>query len=198
MSRNENPPFDRGQTFFGGGTVDATSGANLEGLEWVFNDFNYSTKVNRTNSYVRCRVVRNTSGIALLPKRLVSFEASGTDYGKQVDGYTTTVAARGYLVDEWLPTTGVPNNDLFWIVIEGPATGLCDIAAVDTISVGDKLVALTAVTSQATTAGRLDLFDATGATLPLANQCINYIGYALSAKTSANTNSDLLMLVGHW
>lgn len=198
MARDENPPFDRGSTYFNGGTVSSTDGSHLEGREWVFEDIDPTNRTLRTSHPVRVKVVRNTSGIALLPKRIVRFEADGLDYGARVDGYTRLTAARGYLVDEFLPAAGVPANDLFYIVIEGPAMALTDLAAVDTISVGDKLVALTAATSQATTAGRVDQQDLTGATAPLGDQVQNYIGHALSAKTSANTNSDILVYVGHW
>jgi len=198
MARNENPPFGRGETWFSGVGATTTDPTAVVGKEWVFEDVNPSTRVVRSNKYVRCRAVRNVSGISLLPRRVASFKAAVDAHGLEVDGYTTTVAARGYVIDEYLPAAGVVDKDVFWVVIEGPAEFITDIATVDAINVGDKLVALTAVTSQATTAGRVDLFDATGATLPLANQAVNYFGYALSAKTSANTNASILVDVGHW
>ena len=199
MARNENPPFERGSTFFGaGGTPNVTDGFQYEGKEYLFEDINPLTRAVRTNRYVRCRIVRNSSGIALLPRRLVRFEVDGLDYGARVDGYTRTTAARGYPVDEYLPAAGVANNDLFYIVVNGPAMCVSDLAAVDTISVGDRLVALTAVTSQATTAGRVDLAAFAVTEQALADQVAYYIGHALSALTSANTNSDILVEVGHW
>ena len=199
MSRDENPPFGRGETFFQGDTANATDGAELEGKEWVFEDKSPTDRTARSNKYCRCRIVRNTSGIALLPKRIARFELSAVDYGAQADGYTTTTAAEGFPIDEYLPAAGVPANDLFWIVIEGPAvvlTSLSDLTA--DLAAGAWVVAITAVTSQATTAGRVTNNDLTGATALLANQVLNRIGRCLSAKTTQNTNADLLVEVGKW
>jgi hypothetical protein len=202
MAHTENPPFQRGTTWNDGRTIDSSNlgGPQLEGTEWEFEDIDYSSvgaKAQRTNRKVRCRIVRNASGIALLPKRVVRFKnTAGNDRVGQVDGYTTTTAADfAGVVDEWLPSAGVPANDLFYIVIEGPTRTLTDIAgdADNVFSVGDVVVALTAATSQATTAGRVGPQDLTGATALLANQVQNRIGTALSAKTTANTNADLLI-----
>lgn len=199
MARNENPPFGRGETYFSGvGATTTDPSAGIVGKEWVFEDVNPGTRAVRSNKSVKCRAVRNVSGISILPRRIAAFKNAADTNGIEVDGYTTTVAARGYLIDEYLPAAGCVNNDICWIVVEGPAEGLTDIASVDTINIGDKLVALTAVTSQATTAGRVDLLDLTGATSPLANQVLHYIGHALSAKTSANTAATILIDVGHW
>lgn len=198
MARNESPPFDRGETWFSGVGATTTDPTAVVGKEWLFEDVNPTTRAVRSNKYVRCRAVRNVSGIALLPRRLASFKASAGSYGLEVDGYSTTTAARGYPVDEYLPSTGVSANDVFWIVVDGPAEALTDIASVDTINVGDTLVALTAVTSQATTAGRVDLAAHGVSESALANQIQNRIGYALSAKTSGNTNTAILVEVGKW
>lgn len=202
---SENPPFPRGGTFYNGGTIDSNNlgGTNLEGSRWYFPDQDLSvagTRKTRTNRVVTCMIVRNVSGIALLPKRLANLQASGLNFMGRVDGYATTTAALGYPIDEWLPAAGVPANDLFYIVIDGPATVLTDIAAAagNVIAVGGVVVALTAVTSQSTTAGRVSVNDLTGATALLANQVQNRIGYALSAKTTANTNADLLIDVRKW
>ncbi len=201
MARNENPPFGRGQTFYNGGTIDSANlgGLNLEGKEWLFEDMDYSSQalgVARTNRYVLCRCVRNVAAAALLPKRLASYQATAGNYTQRVDGYATTTAARvAGVVDEWLPAAGVPVNDLFWIVIEGPTLVITDLAggANNVWNIGDVAVALTAATSGATTAGRPAPQDLTGATALLGNQIQNHLGRALSAKTTANTNADLLM-----
>lgn len=214
MARVDSPPFERGQTWYNGGTIDSNNlgGLQHEGKEWVFEDIDLynsaktGAKPARTNRFVRCRVVRNVSGINLLPKRLVRFQKSGVNYGARVDGYTATTAERGYPVDEYLPAAGVVNNDLFWIVVDGPAMILMPIAPGDIANMteGDPLVALTAATSQATTAGRITNQTFTGSTQTsdytfLANQVENYIGRALSARTTGNTDSaGVLVEVGHW
>lgn len=163
MAKLESPPFERGATFFNGGTVDSTSGSNLEGNMWTFEDLDLSGRYSatqggstnaRSNRPIKCMVVRNASGITLLPKRLVTLQASGLYYLGRVDGYATTDAqGPAFPVDEWLPDTGVVANDLFWIVVEGPAMCLMPLSQVAAIAVGDIVYALTAATSGATTAG---------------------------------------------
>lgn len=205
MARKENPPFPRGQTFYNGGTIDSNNlgGANLEGTVWEFEDIDYSTAPfkQRSGRLVKCMIVRNVAAAALLPKRLVSFKQSaGSPFVGQVDGYTTTTAAEGYPVDEFLPAAGVPVNDLFYIVIDGPAKVLTDLAggANNVVNVAGAVVALTAATSGATTAGRVAPQDLTGATALLANQVQNRVGRAMSAVTTSNTNNDLLVDVRKW
>lgn len=209
MARNENPPFGRGETFFGGGTTNTTDGANLEGMEWQFEDLQWTgvagAKPARTNRKVRCKIVRNVSGIALLPKRLCKYKLTSGLYGAQVDGYTTLDAEDfAGVVDEWLPAAGVPANDLFWIVLEGPTICLTDIAAAATnsYSAGQALVSLTAATSQATTAGRVQPVTITAAStfddLVALNNAMNRIGRAMSARTTNQTNSDVLVSLREW
>ena len=198
---SQNPPFPRGQTFFNGGTTNTTDGLELEGTEWVFEDTDYSTpniSLPRTNRKVVCRIVRNSSGISLLPKRLAALKLTGT-FGNQVDGYATTDYARGYPVDEWLPSAGVPANDLFYIVVKGPAMCITSLAnmTVD-VAIGDYVVAQTAITSQATTAGRLNSITYAGATTALAGNIMNSIGVACTAKTTTGTNASILVDVGKW
>lgn len=213
MARNENPPFGRGDTFYNGATINSSDlgGLNHEGKEWWFEDVNITqgtvgAHTLRTNRLVRCRCVRNVSGAALLPSRLVSFQASGINYGARVDGYADVTAQRGYPVDEWLPAAGVPNNDLFWIVIEGPALCLTPLVNTDfngTVAEGQVMVALTAATSGATTAGRVACQNITGSSAAtdysfLLNQAENYVGRALSAMSTGNTAATILVEVGHW
>jgi hypothetical protein len=201
MAGYADPPFNRGSSLQDGlATVDSTAGANYEGMEYEFEDVNPSTGVVRSGRKVRVRCVRNSSGFAILPKRLCKFALTAGKYGRIVTGYCTTVGEESYPADEYLPSTGVADGDLFYIVVEGPALVKTDLAAGanNVFNVGDKITALTAVTSNATTSGRVQPQDLTGATALLANQIQNRIGYALSAKTTANTNDDLLVDVGHW
>lgn len=199
MGPNENLMISRGKTWYGGGTIDTNNlgdGKVIEGKEYILPDVNPVTGVYNSGRFVRVKCVRNRSGINLLPKRAVSYKLDATGYadGLAVDGYARTTAARvAGVVDEYLPAAGVPNGDLFLIVIEGPTTMLTDLAsgAGSVFAIGDAVVALTAVTSQATTAGRIAPQDLTGATAPLALQVQNLIGYAMSAATTANTGANL-------
>lgn len=72
---------------------------------------------------------------------------------------------------------------------------LTDLAAGanNLIPEGTVLVALTAATSGATTAGRVAPQDLTGATAALGLQVQNRLGYALSARTTAQTNTTILV-----
>lgn len=191
----------RGQTYLGantGRTITDTDAASVEGATKLFDDFApgqaSGAKVRRSNRQTTCILVRNTSGIALLPKRIARWESGYR--GKRVDGYTTATAAEAAgVIDEHLPASGVSDNDLFWLAVKGPSLVLTSLAgdAENVISIDDALVALTAATSQATTAGRVNQQDLTGATAPLANQVQYRLGHAMSAKTTANTNADLLV-----
>ena len=200
-------PFPIGTTYWQGATPpDATSGVEWEGREFVVEDLDYSSSPFKPRAYGNqityktVRIVRNVGSFTMLPKRLASFKT--TAYGRQVDGYATTTAAEGYPIDEFLISTGVVNNDLFYIVVDGPATVLTDpaVSSNNTITAGSTiLVALTAVTSQSTTAGRIAPQDLTGATSLLALQVQNRIGIALTGITSTgNTANSILAMVKKW
>lgn len=191
MSLDVSAPFPRGKTF---GTTLATDGVQWEGYEKYFMDYDYSQAVGpipiRSNRMVLCRVMRNAAATALEPKRLVSLKA-GT-YNKHVDGYADVFAERAVVVDEFLPSAGVPVNDLFWAVVEGPSLISTSLAADagNVITEGQLLVAATAATSGATTSGRIRSPDYTGANSTgsaLGDQLANAIGRAMSARTTANT-----------
>src|SRR5208337_1329881 len=125
MARDETPPFPRGATFLNGAAINTTDylstqlpGYNLEGKEWLTED-----TVNSTGLYVRLRAVRNASGVALVQgangSKLVQPK---TGYqGRRVSGYTTQPGMLGYPIDDaYKSGYSIPNNDLFYIVVEGP------------------------------------------------------------------------------
>ena len=229
MARNEQPPFDRGSTWYNGGTIDANNlgGQQIVGREWLFEDINITTKQLRSNKFVRCRAVRNVSGVSVLPKHLVQFQysnspAGGTGvldppvtYGAEVSGYTTSSdgqpadpsVGHGYPVDEFVAAAGVPNNDIFWIVVDGPAMCLTAQNALNgNINVGDKVVACgTTAATTGVTGGCVDAVSYVNntqcnATTQRQNvrQEVNFIGYACSAITSGQTNTSILVDVGKW
>lgn len=200
MARSENPPVDRGSWLEDGIAIDTANpiDPHLEGKEWVFEDYSPTTGLSRSGRNVRCRLVRNNSGIALLPRRCVQFDTTTAGkYGSSVTGYANTTAQDCAVVDEYLPSAGAPNGALFWVVVEGPTEVLTDLAggANNPFNLGSTVVALTAVTSGATTAGRVAPQDLTGSTANLGNQIQNALGYALTAKTTANTNAALLIVI---
>lgn len=210
MSRDNNLPFDRGQTWYGPDrTIDTANlgGENLEGQEKVVEDLDYTNTgtgamPHRTARKITLRCVRNMSGVTLLGKRLALLNAAKT----RITGLAATSGAEGYPIDEWLPSVGVRHGDLCWIVMEGPAMHLTPFAdwGVD-IAAGDRLQAYTAnagTTANASTAivGRAHPFTVAAATTAgqftdLINYVTNYIGTAMSARTTGQTNSDILVSV---
>jgi hypothetical protein len=205
MARDENPPFERGHTYYDGETIDTNDlgGEHLEGKEWVFEDVIPTTGVARTGRPVRCRVVRNVSGINLLPKTMVIMDTTNAgQYGKQVDGYATTTSQEAFPVDEYLPAAGVPTNDLFYIVMDGPATVLTSSTTIagNILAVGNWVAAVTFnQTTGNSTCGRIGAAVSTGATGPLFDAAVNRVGRAMSAvATSGLTNQDVLVDAGKW
>lgn len=182
MSLTVDPHFALSQTL---GVTSTADGGNVVGVVKQFPDVNPVTGKIRSNRIKTCIAVRNVSGVALLPKRLVRFKSGSFT---EVDGYTSvTDQAPAGVVDEYLPASGVANNDVFWITIQGPTEvklGPAQEAAVDT-----SLVALTAAAStHSTTAGQAQ----TGAATFLQN---GYIGRALSAGTTGQNVLAIVNLV---
>ncbi len=189
----ENMPFARGSTY---GVTDVTLATHLEGREYIHEDKTYGTALD-----VRVRICRNNSGATLLPKYVAAFNVTAGKGNYDVKGYGAVTAERAHVIDEFIPAgVGVANGDLFYVVIEGPTLAKTDLAAGanNVISVGDKLHALTAITTGATTAGRVYTALFTGATAVLQGQIQNVVGTALSAKTTAQTNGDVLINAGRF
>jgi hypothetical protein len=116
MSRDNDSTPQRGETWYNGATIDTNnlSGLHLEGQEKVFEDILWSgtsgVKSDRSVSpgkSVRCRLVRNMSGITLLPKKMVQLDASNPG---RVTGYVVNTGQRGFPIDEFLPAAGVPSS----------------------------------------------------------------------------------------
>jgi hypothetical protein len=208
MRFSECPYMNLGSTYYGTDrTISLTDEAakQLEGTEWWFPDtppgsllLNTSPRSNRGR---RMRIVRNNCAVNILPSQLVSIQINpaGTNFsqfGQDIDQQVcTTAAPNAYPADEYLPAAGVRPGDLFFICMEGPAlvyTPL-DGGADNVFNVGDSVDALTAATSQCTTAGRVYPQDLTGATAILGAQIQNRVGKAMSAMTTAQTNALMLI-----
>lgn len=201
MSRDDAPPFARGETYFNDPTAAANAnndplglgGVNLEGKEFVFEpDNNSSTNgvygvlaPDPSGRGVRVRVVRNVSGVNLKPCRLAHYKLSDPIETK-VDGYTFALGDRlAGVIDEYLPAAGVPSNDLFYIVIDGPTLVKQAHSSPATLAIGDSLVPIAGGASTATDdlGGRVGKQDLTGTAATLANNIINQVGYAGVAST---------------
>ena len=206
-------PFPIGTTFSQNGSPAATDGQDYEGrLYWV-EDYDYNQFPSRKpraydgsaglqGNMKLVRVVRNVSGITLQPRRLVTYKF-GT-YRRQVDGYCTSLGQECFPIDEFLPYN-VPTNDLFYITVKGMAECLTalEASAAQGLSTSATtqviLCSQTAVTSQSTTSGRVVAQDLTGATAVLGVQIQNRMGIAMSARTTNQTNTAVLVYVdGNW
>ena len=164
------------------------------------------------------RVVRNVSGVTLpVAGRLCIL---GRDAAKNVSGATPTNHAVGSTRvyglarmgkagtsgpvwcrpgDEFLPSAGVPNNALFYVVMRGPAKIYMPITALPSdLAQGDLVCAMTAATSAVTNGisggGRFDKFDATATTYP-AGAFMNIVGAALEAMSSQATTGNVQVLI---
>ena len=81
-----------------------------------------------SNTDITAVVVRNVSGENLLPGDVVVWET--LQFGKQVDLTTNADSHADFddatalicgVVDDQLPAAGVQNNDLFYLIVKGPA-----------------------------------------------------------------------------
>ena len=116
-----------------------------------------------------------------------------------IEEVARTDAARCNPLDEYLPSAGLPANDLGYIVVRGPAMCLTSLTNMTAhVNKGDTVVCQTAATSGATNAitgaGRINSGDLTGATSVLANQILNHF-VAMSGISSGSTNTDMLVFV---
>jgi hypothetical protein len=193
MARDEAAPFARGETYYNGEAIDSGNlgGINLEGKEYVIE--------GDDGRPVRLKVVRNSSSIALKPRRAVKFDTgSGVNVGTRVSGYTAAVGdVPAGVVDEKLPAAGVPANDLFYIVIEGPTEGVTVESGLTAISKGDRVVPGTGTSSTSDDAGKLQKQDVSGTAATLANNIQNVVGRAAAAQASTNTAVAIVAQFAH-
>lgn len=199
MGLQVDPPFGLGQVFGPTSPNDSLVGiSGSYGDNWVgsvkeFPDVNPTTGAVRTNRRKVCIAVRNKSGAALLPKRLVTFSTTAGKLFSEVTGYsTTTNEERVGVVDEHLPAAGVADNEVFWVTVDGPTEVAVALSGTD-IAAGDRLAAITAVTAGATTAGRVTPSALTAGTQNPGNNGIGVLGYAVSA--GATTGANVLALI---
>lgn len=201
MGLQVDPPFGLGQTFFSlsasqtsvpndslyGIQSNAAYGDNFTGVVKEFTDVNPLTGLVRSNRRKVCVAVKNVSTVALAPKRLVTFNTSAGKLFSEVNGYSAvTNEERVGVVDEYLPSSGVAVNDIFWVTVDGP-TEIAHALSGTNIAAGDRLAAITAAATTSTTAGRVTPSGLTEGTANPGNNGRGVIGYALSAATSANT-----------
>lgn len=198
MGLQVDPPFGLGQTLGIDGINDSlygisgSYGANWTGCVKEFTDVNPITGQVRSNRRKVCIAVRNTSGAALLPKRVVRLAGLGTALFGAADGYAAVANdSLVGVVDEWLPAGGVANNDVFWVTVDGPTEVAVALSGSD-VAVRDRLSVVTAATSGATTAGRVGVSPLSSATTGAGD---NGFGVIAFAGSTGSTGSSVLALV---
>lgn len=196
MANNVTSLPKRGATYHGGTPQSVGQSVALEGHPNEFRDEyrdGAGTVKTRSNRFAGAVLVRNASGIYLLPGRAVVWKAGYR--GRRVDGYSSVAAQEiAGIVDDQLPATGVAPDDLFWLFRTGPCTVKTPLAGNggNVFAEGDVLVALTAASSQAATAGRPGILDKAAST-NTAGAIINRFARVMSAMTTAQTDAFMLV-----
>jgi len=94
-------------------------GSHMLGVHKVFRDVDVRAEGKvLSNETVECVAVKNTSGGALLPGTLVEFKAAAPLTEVATAGADASI--RVGVVDEYLPAAGVPDDEVFWVVVKGP------------------------------------------------------------------------------
>lgn len=177
-----------------------------DGAEYIVSDHDYSVDDNpmgsgvlRTGFRRRIRCVYNdTANTTFYGKYLVQFSTADRKFGTHIVGYAVDANGHGYPLSEWTPPQGLPPGHQGWVVTGGPAMCITSVAgdAGNVIGVGAPVGVDGAASSQQTaSAGRVAAPDFAHTQAALANAVLNVIGRALEAKTTGNTNSDMLVLV---
>lgn len=202
---NQHFKLTPGKTWGTDGTAVAAAdygdSVNYEGCVQLLKNWNPSTNLARDGTDVVCLIVRNVTGITLSGGDAVIYK-SGYIH-KRVDGKVyvppadTTVKGRvdGIIHDAY-GSSSVYNGHLFLMVIKGQvlAKTAAGADALNVLAVGSELVAATAQSSQeADVSGRLALADLNAATIPLANMALGSRIRALSAMTTSQTNTSVLV-----
>jgi len=196
MAGREQYPVSRGKTFFGRSqTVPSTYDYRtllLEGIEATFKhtDPDDPKKV-LSNRTIKATLQRNVSGGTVYGKYGVK-PATGYE-GRRFDAVTDTVAeAIAGVVDDHLWSAGCRDDDLCWILTEGPV--YAKFAGGTSLAVGDVVYAAADGAGKFTNwatgfeASTTDLTDGT-----LASKLLNGWGRALQTGTTGQ--SDVTKLI---
>jgi hypothetical protein len=178
----------RGETGYGGETIDSNNllfGDQIGGVR-AFPDINPSTGVVNSGLETVAMLCRNKIGSALLPGQAVLLSA--TVIGETGATVTQTGTPNVFfgIVDEYLPSAGVPANDIFWLVLRGPTTPL--ITTSGGVSAGQLFI------PSGTNNGKLDIIDATpDDSLEAMNQAIYATAVAIGTIASGATSARLCL-----
>lgn len=194
----DKPPFELGETL--SGTDD---NGNLINKEWLGAIFWFPAKPyrisgpgeivrRRTGRPIKAMICRNTSGTTLYGKRLGQLDTATTaGHGacNEVTGYTVANTDKNFIIiDEFLASVGVADDDLFWGILEGPV-----IVRSQTLAAAGSVIAKGAKVVVGTGAGTATNTTAGGVAMTTTCYVDQIVGTALSAQTTADTGTDLLI-----
>ena len=191
---NVDPPFDLGETLSGTDDDSNLTNKHWEGAIYSFPDVDRSVgprgaRTRRSGAVIRAVCVRNTSGGALtVAKKALIFDLTpGATTGRKllgsVDAQSSAVNQFGGVGDNELTTT-VASNDLFWLVVGGPAEVLFKDGA--NIAIGDLLIT-------SSSAAAADEAAAGSATIGMV-AAVNILGRALEADSSTSSATLLIQV----
>ena len=183
------PPFDLGETLKGTDDDSNLINTHWEGAIYSFPDVDRSVgprgaRTRRSGAAIRAVCVRNTSGGALVvAKKALKFDLSvGTrKLLGTVNGQGSAVNQFGGVGDNELTTT-VADDDLFWLIVGGPAEVLYKDG--ESIAIGDLLIT-------SASAGSGIEAVAGSATIGM-TAAINVLGRALTAPGTTSSTTALI------
>lgn len=198
------PPMELGQTYKGKDADGNLINGHLLGLVYTFpnspvNGLPRAGKSRNTGKPITAVLLRNETGLTIYGKRFAMLSNAGGYNGVEaVSGYNATLGNFGIvLIDPFLPSGGCADDELFWGVISGAVLIKSPFAAGHvggSIALGSLLVAATAATTGTSESGRVTtvaIANATDATN--ADVRSRAVGRALSAATTAQTDTDVLV-----
>lgn len=190
MSYTTSAHFERGDTAYGFGPIDANNLLfdSILGSVKEFPDINYAQQGSEnilTSMIVTCIALRNITGAALLPGDVVQIDSALP--AKQVSAKSSAANQWFAVVDEYLPAGGCPNNDICWFVIKGP----CKPKAA-TVS-GAQAVGLGVGTSS--TAGKIDFTPETAASAIIAQHQAAYGYNAVTLLPVPDTSTSYRIVI---
>jgi hypothetical protein len=201
------PPMELGLTLKGEDADGNLINGDKLGMRYVFPASRLTgnirgSKARFTGRSITAMLVRNESGFAMLGKRVAKLKESG-GYGdfEAIDGYCAVKAdAHCVFTDPFLPAAGCADDDIMWVILEGPTTVLTPFEAGGwdkAIVAGDPLVGATGSTTGTSGVGRVSaggvLAGGSLAATEAFNHARNNLGRALSARTTGETNAELLV-----
>jgi hypothetical protein len=200
------PPFELGETLKGYELDADGTTHNLINDQWLGQKFKFPAKASNTAGPgdakkrrcgypITAMAVRNVSGQTLYGKRLCVLDIAtagpiGSTGGPfATKGYSVSTGQLNCApIDEFLETKGVADDDIFWVILEGPV-----IVKMQTLAAAASVVVAGARIEAGSGAGTI-LNLTSGGIGMTTTAAMNLIGTAMSGRTTADTGADCLIM----